>query len=761
MTKIKQNELIQLFLEIGQQQYCLMVTASKLAKESQGSWHIFVKNLLQEKGSPAIEKAHQDLASAVAEYNQINKTEVNYSGVQKYLAAKIIRSVVVAPSELAKNWYFVCQTTEIPKPGDFITVQIFQEPLVVVRQVDGKIRSFLNVCPHRQSPVFEGHGCIEADKSVLCPYHGWAFGVSGQCLNAPGANRGEFGDDFDLKNYSLQELEIKVDGEGVFVNLLANSTTDTKIPSVALQQQTPENVGVEIANLLQAVSPGYIEGETASLPDEIRLSLRIGYLAEEIKYLVARIAHRRKISRLEVLESSNLVSAENTGDCATPTLGERELLLESLIRELKQAILTVDRSATLKIREIFHHICHGDVADDLMIEENTDNPETDSIDRELPKEVSTNTSEEKRQALPIWIYGDAELFALEVEKLIAPTWQFVCHMNEIPQPGNFTWLDIIGERAYAIRTANGELFAGKLKDVDDRKSCPNFNLPDYGLEPIDIEIFYGFVFIRLSWSGPRLADIWYQPGLLDPYKLEEMQLIGGPGRYDINIEVDYKLLWENFLEDYHFPMMHKGLTRRFGVSSDCEGINGMIIPMRDPASPKLNPVERKYYDCAKALGRHDWEREKQLQAVAARDRSLPEPLCYSAFCSMASQEQMPMPFSLSVFPEHVQTFSLVPRGPRESCFHVRSYGHLVDPNSPNAEAIRAARLANIQLLWESLHEDIRVNYITQDSVSSRLFDKLGVFSIAELDVAKFQEAIQTKLTVTRHQKKPSQLLGYP
>lgn len=233
-----------------------------------------------------------------------------------------------------------------------------------------------------------------------------------------------------------------------------------------------------------------------------------------------------------------------------------------------------------------------------------------------------------------------------------------------------------------------------------------------------------------------------------------MQPIGGPGRYDINVEVDYKLLWENFLEDYHFPMMHKGLTRRFGLSSDCEGINGMIIPMRDPASPSLTPIERKYYDCAKVIAQHSWEREKQLQDFASKNHSLPEALCYSAFCSMSSQEEMPMPFSLSVFPEHVQAFSLVPAGPRECRFHVRSYGHPLAPNASSSKAIVEARIANIQLLAESLQEDIRVNYITQDSVSSRLFEKIGVFTIAEFDVAKFHEAICAKLPVTRRQKRP-------
>lgn len=150
------------------------------------------------------------------------------------------------------------------------------------------------------------------------------------------------------------------------------------------------------------------------------------------------------------------------------------------------------------------------------------------------------------EPLPIWIYGDTALFTLEIDHLIAPTWQFVCHINEVPEAGNFTWLDIIGERAYVIRTNEGELFAGRLKHLNERNNSPNFSLPNYGLEPIDIDIFYGFVFIRFSWEGARLKELWYQADLLKPYNLEAMQPINGLGRYDINVEVDYKLLWENF-----------------------------------------------------------------------------------------------------------------------------------------------------------------------------------------------------------------------
>ncbi|MEH1980823.1 MAG: Rieske 2Fe-2S domain-containing protein [Nostoc sp.] len=737
MSLVKQKAICQLFVEIGRQQYSLVATAIATAHKSQLAWNNFVAALLNGRGDPAIEQAHEHLADVVNKYNQVNHTKVNLKTVRDYFVAKIIRSITVEPSELSKNWYFICQLAEIPHPGDFVTVQIFQEPLVAVRQVNGTIRVFLNVCTHRQAPVFEGHGCLGTDKSVLCPYHGWGFGIDGRCKNAPGANRGEFGVDFDLKNYSLQEVEVKIDeNQAVFAKLVGNSSSNNSHILQAPQTDTEQNIGLAmptegfaIAKLLDSVSPGYAEGETASLPEEIRLWLRIGYLEEQLKHLIVDIEQQQKIQGTEVLLSSNL-------------------LLESLIGELKQAILTIDHnSSTPELNQVLQQVYSGEVQKHLTLKEFT------QVDADSVKCLESGASNERREALPIWIYGDAELFALEVEHLIKPTWQFVCHLNEVPKAGNFTWLDIIGERAYVIRGTDGGIFAGKLKDVRERGNYPHFGLPNYGLEPIDIEVFYGFIFIRFTWEGSRLADTWYQPHLLDPYKLQDMQPIGGPGRYDINVEVDYKLLWENFLEDYHFPMMHKGLTRRFGVSSDCEGINGMIIPHRDPPSQSLTPIEWTYYHSMKTVARHSWEREKQLQDIATSTQSLPEPLCYSAFCSMSSQEQTPMPMSLSVFPEHVQVFSLVPAGPRECRFHVRSYGHPLDPDAPNTKAIADARLANIQLLLESLHEDIRVNYITQDSVSSRVFEKLGIFSIAEFDVAKFQEAIYTKLPITRHQKR--------
>ncbi|MEA5536732.1 Rieske 2Fe-2S domain-containing protein [Crocosphaera sp. XPORK-15E] len=730
LIKIKSKKLSELFINIGQQQGLLIKMGRKIAQKSQKSWNEFVKTLLEGQGNSTIEKAYQDLLVAVEQYNCYYQNPVTLEVVYDYFVAKIIRSIHLEPIKFPDQWYLACTREDIPKPGDFVSLKLFQEPIVIIYQEDGSIKAFLNVCTHRQSPVFEGQGCVESNKQVLCPYHGWAFGLDGKCNNAPGANRGEFGNNFDLNLYNLQEIKVKQEGQSIFVQL---SSTTSEITYLK-RDNTVENISVKIAKLLDQVSPGYAEGKTASLAEPIRLWLKIGCLETELTTLVSSLNSSQEISAFQ----------------------ETERIIDSLLKELKQGILMVEQQElTIPLEDILERIGISQVEDKLKSLNSLDPL---NLGKENDHQTKNQSEEEitelNGKPLPIWVYGDPALFSLEIDKLIIPTWQFICHINEVPNPRNFTWLDIIGERVYVIRTDEGDLFSGKLKHLDERNYCPNFNLPNYGLEPIDIDVFYGFIFIRLSWEGPRLKELWYQADLLNPYNLETMKPINGIGQYDINVEVDYKLLWENFLEDYHFPMMHKGLTRRFKLSSDCEGINGMIIPMKDPPSAHLTPTEFKYYQAAKTLGTHTWEYENQLKEIAEKTQSLPEKLCYSAFCSMSSQEEMPMPFSLSVFPEHVQTFSIVPGGARESRFYVRSYGHEVDANSSHYQTIREAQLTNIQLLIESLHEDIRVNYITQDSVSSQLFKKKGIFSIAELDVAKFQQAVRLKLPITQSQNRP-------
>ena len=54
-------------------------------------------------------------------------------------------------------------------------------------------------------------------------------------------------------------------------------------------------------------------------------------------------------------------------------------------------------------------------------------------------------------SLPSWAYTDPEYLALERERVFRPSWQVICHVSEIPNPGDYQCFDFIGEMLFAMR----------------------------------------------------------------------------------------------------------------------------------------------------------------------------------------------------------------------------------------------------------------------------------------------------------------------
>ncbi len=80
-------------------------------------------------------------------------------------------------SVFAANWQVVGRLDQVRQPGQFFTIDVNQEPLLIVRSEDGKLRGFYNVCRHHAAAVEpQAAGCA---RQFRCPYHGWTYGNDG------------------------------------------------------------------------------------------------------------------------------------------------------------------------------------------------------------------------------------------------------------------------------------------------------------------------------------------------------------------------------------------------------------------------------------------------------------------------------------------------------------------------------------------------------------------------------------------------------
>lgn len=78
-------------------------------------------------------------------------------------------------------WYPVAWAHQL-KRGQVIPVVVWQKPIALYRDTSGQVHALQNACPHKGIELHRGE--VKGDR-LVCPYHGWEFGVDGQCLSIP------------------------------------------------------------------------------------------------------------------------------------------------------------------------------------------------------------------------------------------------------------------------------------------------------------------------------------------------------------------------------------------------------------------------------------------------------------------------------------------------------------------------------------------------------------------------------------------------
>jgi phenylpropionate dioxygenase-like ring-hydroxylating dioxygenase large terminal subunit len=300
--------------------------------------------------------------------------------------------------------------------------------------------------------------------------------------------------------------------------------------------------------------------------------------------------------------------------------------------------------------------------------------------------------------LPAQAYTSEEFFAWELNRVLRPGWQCVAHLSQIPTPGDFLNLDLLGEplivvhgKDDAIRVLSrvcphrsmdimpegfgyaghspaeardGKTDCGRTRlflcpyhawtfELDGQlKACPEmheaegFCRDDFFLKPFRSEIWQGFVFVNLDGHAPPLADgLAGMAADLAAFRLSELKLVIAR---EWDCPFNWKVLVENFMESYH----HLGIHHK------------TLQPMM-PARDTWTEQERRHYVRAH-LPYKDSVREAYLAFEAKGDFSAALPPLPGLNAAQKSEWGLFLvhpTFLLATAPDRVIWYRLQPLGP--------------------------------------------------------------------------------------------------
>ena len=249
--------------------------------------------------------------------------------------------------------------------------------------------------------------------------------------------------------------------------------------------------------------------------------------------------------------------------------------------------------------------------------------------------MSTKQPATNYQSLPSWTYTSEAFFELEKQHLFLTNWQLVCHLSNIPNSGDYFTFELFNERIIALRGDDNVVRAfhnvcahraARLLDGDSgncgkRLTCPyhnwrydlsgnltnvpyrdqfvDFDETQHGLVAVEMEIFQGFIFVRLaSVDGPSVAEQFapYSEEIKQ-YRFEELQPLARVLMRPR--EVNWKQIADNYVDALHIPIAHPGLSalvgNSYGVEVGSEG--GYVHKMwSDVRHSRKNSLSNRLYN---------------------------------------------------------------------------------------------------------------------------------------------------------------------
>jgi phenylpropionate dioxygenase-like ring-hydroxylating dioxygenase large terminal subunit len=366
------------------------------------------------------------------------------------------------------------------------------------------------------------------------------------------------------------------------------------------------------------------------------------------------------------------------------------------------------------------------------------------------------------ESLPAWLYTDPGFFEIEKRTLFRQAWQVVCHVNDIPNAGDYQAFDILDEKILTLRGAEGVVRsfhnvcrhrASRIADRDygncgHRLVCPyhawsyaldgalaaiprwqgfeGVDTTELGLAPVEQEIWQGFVFVRLKPGLPSVAAMMapYADEIAH-YRFEELQPRGTVVRR--LRPVNWKNVGDNYADGLHIPVAHPGLSRLFAGTYALEA-----QPWVDKMSGEITQTPSS-----------NWS-EQRYQTLLGGFEHLPPALrrtwnYYKLWPNLA----------FDVYPDQVDFMQLIPVSATQTLIREIAYAY------PDARReTRAARYLNWRINRQVNAEDTLLIERVQAGMASSSYVS-GPLSRAEPCLAAFAERMRAAIPEAAQPHPPS------
>jgi phenylpropionate dioxygenase-like ring-hydroxylating dioxygenase large terminal subunit len=381
---------------------------------------------------------------------------------------------------------------------------------------------------------------------------------------------------------------------------------------------------------------------------------------------------------------------------------------------------------------------------------------------ELVRDLSVPNDWDRR-GLPGWTYHSDALFELERQHIFREHWQLACHVSDVPHPGNYLTLDIVGERALILRGQDGQLRAfnnvcrhrGSRLVADEHGTCRNalvcpfhgwvYNLDGtlrgpsrpnsfppmdkvtFGLIPLEIETWLGFVFIRFE-KGPQpsVAEV-LKPfaGELGHYRPETV--VPTAGIWTQTSEVNWKSVRDVDNEGYHVAMAHPALQDLYGSTYYDE--------------PFVNGICRSFATYNPHAGRR-WSVRHYVR-IGEEARHLPERLKKAWIYYGMFPNQV-----IAVTPETVQFYQEFPLSKGRSLLRGGVYRYRDESRRGRAARYLAARIDR-----DTQAEDVQLTMWSNEAMASKQFSSFYLSDL-EYGVRTHHDHLRAVLPVMTLEKAP-------